>query len=129
MSLATTTKTGISMQPYLIALNHNQPETLLKTDNSTTELFVNSVMKPKHSNTWDMEWNLLIAKEVLGKLIVYYDRGTNNYIDCFTIYHFPIRHRQMRPCHIHTLRRVPAQDGLFALIIWYVSKYICGSYK
>ena len=42
-------KTAISMQPDLIALDHKQPETPLKTDSYTTEGFVNSGMKPKRS--------------------------------------------------------------------------------
>ena len=39
------------MQPDLIELDHKQSETSLKTDNSTTEGFVKSGMKPKRSKT------------------------------------------------------------------------------
>ena len=40
-------KTAIIMWSALIALHHNQPVTLLKTENSTTEGFLNSDIKTK----------------------------------------------------------------------------------
>ena len=42
-------KTYIDMRPALIALDHKQPATPLETDNSTTEGFLNSGIKPKSS--------------------------------------------------------------------------------
>ena len=50
------------MRPDLIALDHKQPLAPLKTDNSTTEGFVNSGMKPKRSKIWDMKWHGLRDK-------------------------------------------------------------------
>ena len=70
-------KTSIGMQPYLITLDHKQPVTPLKTENSTTEGFVNSGMKPKRSKTWDMKLHWLRDKEVLDQLRLYWDRVTN----------------------------------------------------
>ena len=63
------------MQPALIILDHEQPATLLKTDNSMIEGYVNSGMKPKRSKTWDMKWHWLSDKEVLDQLRVYWGRG------------------------------------------------------
>ena len=60
-----------------------------------TEVFVNSVMKPKRSKTWDMKWQWLRDKEVLEQLRVYWDKGKNNDADYFTKQHPPIHHRQM----------------------------------
>ena len=48
-------KITIGMGAALIVLDHKQPATPLKTDNSITEGFVNSGMKPKRSKTWDMK--------------------------------------------------------------------------
>ena len=48
-------KTAISMRPALFALDHKQPATLLKTENSTREGFVNLGMNPKLSKTWDIK--------------------------------------------------------------------------
>ena len=39
-------KTNIVIQPSLISLDHKQPATTIKTDNSTIEGFFNSGMKP-----------------------------------------------------------------------------------
>ena len=64
------------MQPSLFALDHKQPATPLKLENSTTEEFVKFGMKPKCSKTWDMKWHWLIDKDVLEKLRVYWDKGT-----------------------------------------------------
>ena len=99
-------KTAIDMRPYLITLDRKQPFTPLKTENPTTEVFVNSGMKPKRSNTWDMKWHWLRDKELLEQLILYWDRGTNNDTDYLTKHHPPIHHRQTRPRYIHTLNLV-----------------------
>ena len=48
--------------------------TPIKTDNSTTDRFFNSVMKPKRSKTWDMKWHCLNNKEVLEQLRLYWDK-------------------------------------------------------
>ena len=55
-------KIDIDMQSSLIALDHKQPETPLKGNNSTTEGFVNLGMKPKRSKAWDMKWYWLRNK-------------------------------------------------------------------
>ena len=83
-------------------MDHKQPETHLKIDNSTTGVFLKSGMKPKHPKTRDIKWYWLRDKEVLDQLIVYWYRGTNNENDYFTKHHPQIHHRQMKPCYIHT---------------------------
>ena len=95
-------KKAIGMKPYLIILDHKQPVTPLKTDNYTTERFVNSGMKPKRSKTWHMKWHWLRYKEMLEKLRVYWDIGEKNDADYFIRYYPPIHHRQMRPRYMHT---------------------------
>ena len=109
-------KTAIGMRPALIALDHEQLETPLKTDNSTIEGFVNLGMKPKRSKTWDMKWHWLIEKQVLEQLRVYWYKVTNNDADYFTNHHPPIHHVQMRPRYIHTsnlVRTIPFAIRLF----------------
>ena len=98
------------MQPSVIALDHKQPATPLKPENSTTEEFVNFGMKPKFSKTWDMEWHWLLDKDVLKQLRVYWDKGTKNDADYLTKNHPPIHHCQMRRRYIHTsnlMRKIP----------------------
>ena len=55
-------KEGVAILPSLIGIGHKQPPTPLKTDNSTTDGFVNSSMKPKKSKTWDMSMHWLCDK-------------------------------------------------------------------
>ena len=103
-------KTSIYTLTELITLDHKQPATHLKTDNSTTEGFVNLGMKPKRSKTWDMKWHWLRDMEVLDKLRLYWDIGTNNDADYFTKHHPTIYHLQMRPRYIHNsnlVRTIP----------------------
>ena len=96
-------KTAIGMKPALIPLDHKKPVTPLKTDNSTTEGFVNSGIKPKRSKTWDIKWHWLREKEDLEKLRVCWYKGKNNDVDYFTKHHPPIHHCQIRTWYIHTL--------------------------
>ena len=95
-------KTAISMRPALIALDKKQPVIPLKTENSTTEVFLNSGMEPKISKTWSMKWHWFRYKEFIDKLRAYWYRGTNNDADYFTKHHLPIHHCQVRPWYIHT---------------------------
>ena len=64
-------KYGVAILSSLICLGHKQPPTPLKTDNSTTDGFVNYIMKPKKYNTWDMNMHWLRDKEVLKQIRVY----------------------------------------------------------
>ena len=48
-------KTATGMRPYPITLDHEQPATPLKTDNYTTEGFVNLGMKPKRTKSCNMK--------------------------------------------------------------------------
>ena len=109
-------KTTMEMQPDLIALDHKQPGTPLKTDNSTTEGFVNLGMNPKPSKTWDMKWHWLRYKEVIEQLGLYWYIGKNNDANYFTKYHPPIHHRQKQTQYIYTsdlLETIPHTIRLF----------------
>ena len=83
-------KECVAILPSLLVLGHKQPPTPLKIDNSTTDVFVNSSMKPKKSKTWDMNMNWLRDKEVLKQTRVYWDKGKNNDADYFTKHFLPV---------------------------------------
>ena len=103
-------RTTIDIQPTLITLDQKQPSKPFKTDNSATEGFLILVMKPKCSKILYLKWHWLRNKKVLDKLIVYWDKVTNNNADYFTKHHPPIHHRQMSPWYIHTsnlVRTIP----------------------
>ena len=83
---------------HATSLNLTGPQATSDTTKNrqlTTEGFVNSGMKPFFSKTWDMKWHWLIYKEVLEKLRLYCDRGTNNDADYFTKKYPPIHYRQI----------------------------------
>ena len=90
-------KTAIGIRPDLITVDHKQPEKHLKTDDYTTEGFLNLGMKLKRSKARDMNELWLRDKEVLEQLRVYWDNRTNNDANYFTKHHPPIHHHQMRP--------------------------------
>ena len=83
-------KEGVAILPSLIGIGHKQPPTPLKTENSTTDGFVNSSMKPKKSKTWDMNMYWLRDKEFLKQIQVYWDKGKNNDTDYFTMHFLPV---------------------------------------
>ena len=55
-------KTAINMKLSLITVDHKQPDINQKTDNSTTERFVNSGIELKHSKTRDIKCQWLRDK-------------------------------------------------------------------
>ena len=55
-------KEGVAILPSLIGLGHKQPPTPLKIDNSITDVFVNSSMRPSKSKTWDMNMHWICDK-------------------------------------------------------------------
>ena len=48
----------------LMALNHPQSSTPLKTENSTTNGFVNNKMQQKRSKSWDMHYHWLRDRDI-----------------------------------------------------------------
>ena len=116
------------MRSYLIKLDHTQLATRLKTYNSTTEVFVNSGMKPKRSKTLDMKWHWLRDKEFFDQLRVYWDRGTKNDAGYFMKHEPPIHHHQMRPCYIHTSNLVRKIHQTIRLCEGVLNRFLCTQY-
>ena len=50
----------IPIRYMLTALNHLQPPTIMKTDNSTASSFANNTLKSKRSKSWDMRYFWII---------------------------------------------------------------------
>ena len=91
---------AIVIRRALIELNHPQPPTPLKTDNSTTYGFVHANLRQKKSKTWDMRWNWLRDRSLHQQLNIYWDKGINNDADYFTKHHPPAHHRIQRSRYI-----------------------------
>ena len=56
-------QTIVHIRRLLKALGHKQPPTPLKTDNSTSNAFVNRLVQQKKSKSWDMKFHWLRNKE------------------------------------------------------------------
>ena len=91
---------GVHIRRMLTVLNHPQPPTLVKTDNSTAESFVNKHIKQKRSKSWDMRFHWLRDQETQNNFKIYWDKSKNNYADYFTKHHAPSHHQKMRPIYL-----------------------------
>ena len=89
-------QTIIPLRQALQALDHPQPPTPLKTDNSTANSFVHNNMRQKKSKSWDMRFNWLRDKELQQLIRVYWRKGTENEADYATKHFPPDYHRKMR---------------------------------
>jgi hypothetical protein len=103
----------IACRISLHALNHPQPATPLKTDNSTSNSFIHANIKQRRSKTWDMRWNWLRDKSTHDKLCIYWDKGSNNHADYFTKHHPPLHHLAMRPHYVLNAHQATCSDPPF----------------
>ena len=82
---------AIPIRHILQALNHPQPPTPLKTDNSTAAGFVYDNIHQKRSKSWDMRYHWLRDKQTQQQFNIFWEKGVNNDADYFTKHH-PIFH-------------------------------------
>ena len=73
----------------LNGLGHKQDKTIVITDNTTAEDFVNKIMKGKKSKTWDMRYNWLRDEPTKEKINIIWEKGVDNEADYFTKNHPP----------------------------------------
>ena len=99
-------QTIIHIRRLLEALGHSQPPTPLKTDNSTSNAFVNKSLRQKKSKAWDMRFHWLRDKERTQHLRVFWDKGKRNGTDYFTKHHPAPYHKLMRSKYILALHHM-----------------------
>ena len=92
---------AIPIRQMLAALNHPQPPTPVRTDNSTASAFVNQTLKAKRSKSWDMRYFWVVDRIKQRQFLVYWDKGSNNWADYFTKHFPPKHHRTMRYTYLH----------------------------
>ena len=82
-------------------MGHPQPQTPLKTDNSTAAGIVNSSIRQKKSKAMDMRFYWVKDRVSQKHFLVYWESGRTNRGDYFTK-HFPPRHHlDVRPTYLH----------------------------
>ena len=89
------------MRTTLEELNHPQPPTPLKTDNSTADGIMNKTIKQKQSKAMDKRFYWLQDRVEQGEFNVFWAPGKYNLADYFTKYHSPATHKKLRPIYIH----------------------------
>ena len=82
---------SIPIRHFLECLNHPQPPTPLKTDNSTANGFIHNNIQQKRSKSWDMRYYWLRDKKTQGHFKFFWDKGPNNNAD-YTTKHHPTHH-------------------------------------
>ena len=98
----------IPIREILKAMNHSQPPTPLKTDNSTSLGYVQNNIQLKRSKSWEMLHHWLRDKETHKQIRVFWCSGKDNEGDYYTkhwpvTYHRNIRSRYVQDKLTHTL--------------------------
>ena len=94
-------RTAIPIRQTLTALNHPQPATPIKTDNSTAKAFVTKNLRQKKSKSWDMRFHWLRDRDAQKHFKIFWESGKTNWADYFTKHHSIKHHKVMRPKYIH----------------------------
>ena len=92
---------AIPIRTLLHALNHPQPPTPIKTDNSTAFGFIYDNIHQKRSKSWDMRYYWLRDRLAQKMFKFFWDKGINNHADYPTKHHPTKHHRVIRPRYIH----------------------------
>ena len=90
------TQETIPIRYVLHQLEHKQPATPMKTDNSTAFSFTTSNIRQKRSKSWDMRYYWLREKQVQNQMRFYWDKGSKNDADYYTKHHSPDHHLKNR---------------------------------
>ena len=94
-------QSAIPIRTILHALNHLQPPTPIKTDNTTTSAFVHDNIQQRQSKSWDMRYHWLRDRSAQNQFDVYWDTGKNSEADYFTKHHNTPHHRQRRSRYVN----------------------------
>ena len=103
-------QTIIPLRRILVALNHPQPPTPIKTDNSTANGFIHKNIHQKRSKSWDMRYYWLRDKMTQKKLHVFWEKGLSNNADYFTKHHPTKYHQLIRPKYIRDKIPTPTRQ-------------------
>ena len=99
-------KSAVPICYLLSEIGHPQPQTLIRTDNSTAAGFVNNNIQMKRSKSWVMNFYWRRDKETLKQFKIMWTRGSNsnpnlnNGADYFAKHHTTVHHRNMRKVYI-----------------------------
>lgn len=101
---------AIPLRHFLDCLNHHQPPTPIKTDNSTATAFVYNNIHQKRSKSWDMQYYWLRDRHTQRKFDIYWEQGIKNDADYFTKHHSTVDHRAKRSRYVKDKLHYLASD-------------------
>ena len=81
------------MRTTLEELNHPQPATALRTDNSTADGIMTKTVKQKQCKATDKRFYWLQDRVKQGEFRVFWAPGKVNLAEYFTKYHLPAHHK------------------------------------
>ena len=102
-------QTVLHIRRILQALNHPQPPTPMKTDNSTANGFVHKNIQQKRSKSWDMRFYWLRDKLLQKQFQFFWRKGTDNNADYFTKHHPIKHHKEIRSRYVHDKNPTPTK--------------------
>jgi hypothetical protein len=105
-------QTAAPLRFALIELGHKQPETPLRTDNSTAYRIFNETIKQKRSKSMDMKYYWLQDRVRQKQFDVYWLPGKDNLGDYHTKYHSAQHQKDMRPIILHQANSLNVLKGM-----------------
>jgi hypothetical protein len=86
---------AVPIRTMLEELNHPQPPTPMKTNNSTASGIANNTLKQRKSHAMDMRFYWILDRVKQNQFIIYWQPGTENLGDYFTKHHPASHHRKI----------------------------------
>ena len=86
----------VSIQNTLYDMNHPQPPTPIKTDNTTALCVITNIIKRKGTKAMDMRFHWVFDRINQKKLCVYWGPRLQHEIGYFTKHHQPSHHKSRR---------------------------------
>ena len=105
------------IQTILTDLQHKQPPTPVRTDNSTALRIVNDTIKQVRSRTMDMRFHFVRDRMLQGQFYIYWDKGENNIGDYYTKQHPPWHQYNMRPVVLNNPLDTKYYSGKGVLVV------------
>ena len=91
---------AIPLRICLEELGHQQPATIIRTDNQTAKGFVRNTIKQKRSRTFDRHFWWLKDRCAQLQFNIIWDPGKHNLADYYTKHHPGSHHKRVRPIYL-----------------------------
>jgi hypothetical protein len=109
-------QSGAPLRVTLTELGHTQPQTPLRTDNSTAFCILNDTNKQKRSKAMDMRYNWLTDRVLRKQVDVYWRPGRENLGYYHTKQHSAQHHNAMRVLILHQENSLQVLRGCVRLL-------------